>query len=133
MACRPGPRRQKPNSGNEILDAAIAGKAKYLGRGQGGIVFDGGDKIIKAASIIPYHWNNGLRTQDQANAKLQSEIDIVDELIKAGMPGLLPLTPVMHEGRLFSIREKVSLDGIDQQAIDDAGTGGAGGRSEEAR
>lgn len=112
---------QSPTSGNEILDAAIAGKAQYLGRGQGGIAFDAGDRIIKAASIVPYHWNHGLRTQDQANAKLQSEIDIVNELQAAGMPNLMPLTPVMHEGRLFAIREKVSLDGLDQQAIDDAG------------
>jgi len=111
----------KPNSGNAYLDKVLSGQGQFLGAGQGGMAFDAGDKIVKASAIVPYHWNNGVRTAEQANEKLQSEIDIVNELQAAGVPGLLPLEPVMHEGRLFAVRDKVDLENITQEAIDDAG------------
>lgn len=109
------------DSGNPVLDAALSGRAEYLGRGHGGVVFGVGDKVVKASSIVPFHWNNGLRNEKGANDKLMQEAEIVEELKSAGVPGVLPLEVIEHDGRVFAIRDKISLDGIDQQAIDDAG------------
>lgn len=109
------------NSGNPVLDAALSGRAKYLGRGHGGVVFGVGDKVVKASSIVPFHWTGGLRDEQSANEKLKQEASIVEELQSAGVPGVLPLEVIEHDGRVFAIRDMVSLDGIDQQAIDDAG------------
>lgn len=109
------------DSGNPVLDAALSGRAEYLGRGHGGVVFGVGNKVVKASSIVPFHWNNGLRNEKGANDKLIQEAEIIDELKSAGVPGVLPLEVIEHDGRVFAIRDKISLDGIDQQAIDDAG------------
>jgi hypothetical protein len=113
--------RETPDSGNAHLDKVLRGEGEFLGRGQGGMVFGSGDKVVKAATVTPYHWNQGVRSPEQGNADLRNEADVVDEMIAAGVENLLPLTTIEHEGRVFAVREKVQLDGFTQEHIDQAG------------
>lgn len=110
-----------PTSPNETLNAILSGNGEFLGRGHGGVVVGYGDKVVKASSIVPFHWNQGLRGIEEANQKLRDEASVVDTLKQAGVSGLMPLEVIEHDGRTFAIRDKIKLDGIDQQAIDDAG------------
>jgi len=108
-------------SANYAIDKALIGQSPLVGQGNGGMVFDGGDHILKASSIVPFHWVNGLRSLNQANEKLQGEIDVSNKLNAAGVAGILPLTPIMHEGRLYATRERVELEGLTQDHINQAG------------
>lgn len=100
-----------PTSGHPSVDAVLSGKGKFLGKGHEGQAFDAGDgQVVKAAAITPFHWNNGVRSDEEANAGIKKQADNTNAMIDAGVPGLLPQKLVHHEGRSYAVMPKVDTN-----------------------
>lgn len=101
----------KPDSASESVNHVLAGKGKFLGRGNDGLAFDAGNgQVVKASSDIPFHWNNGLRDNHEGRNILQNQAKLNEHLRAAGVPGLLPQELHEHGGRTFITMPKVDTE-----------------------
>lgn len=101
----------KPDSASESVNHVLAGKGKFLGRGNDGLAFDAGNgQVVKASSDIPFHWNNGLRDNHEGRNILQNQVKVNEHLRAAGVPGLLPQELHEHGGRTFVTMPKVNTE-----------------------
>lgn len=101
----------KPTTASDTVNKVLSGNGKYLGKGHEAMVFDAGDgNVVKAAVLVPFHWNNGVRPSADANKIVHDSVNAGNELIKKGVPGILPQKAIDHEGRAFSVMPKVDTD-----------------------
>jgi len=99
-----------PPSGKPDIDAVVSGKAKLLGKGDDGIAFRVGDKVVKVSTTVPYQpFNPGHRTPQQANAMLRSQVETGNKLADAGVPGMLRSEYVHHGDKGFQIKPFVEI------------------------
>jgi hypothetical protein len=102
----------KKNSGNQYVDAVINGQAEFLGKGEDGVTYRVGDKAVKSGSSVPYHavfYNRPHRTPEEALGNIKNEFETGQNLLKAGVPGILPQQFFVHDGRGFIIRPFIQV------------------------
>lgn len=101
----------KPTDDHRI-QAVADGKAKFLGKGNDGLVFDVGDEVVKVSTAVPYHWTNTKHFVPEPYAgvaKLKKEVEINEELRAKGVPGLLPQQFKQVGGKGFSFKPKLTM------------------------
>lgn len=91
-----------PTSGHPTLDAVLRGEGAHLGKGNDGVVFRHGDRVVKAATVVPYVPENGGRTLDEASRALGREAAAHRAL--ADLPHVQAIDHVEHEGRAFLVK-----------------------------
>lgn len=98
-----------PTSPDPTLNRALRGEGRFLGKGDQGVAVRVGDEVVKAATIAPYHPENGIRSREQANQNLEREQAAHDLLAQH------PLTPacrlVHHQGRTYLVKPYLSPAG----------------------
>jgi len=97
------------------------GQAKFLGKGDDGMAFDTGDHVVKVSTVVPFHWTNyrGTYTPEQAARQLRDQVALNNEMLDAGVPGLLRQGFFMHGGKGFAPMQKLQIpDKFEQQHID---------------
>jgi hypothetical protein len=98
------------NSGNEHVDAVASGEGELLGKGNDGIVFGVGDKVVKVSTTVPFQpFNRGHLTPDIAKERLIGQAEVNNKLIDAGVPGLLRQKVVDHGDKAFAVRDKLDI------------------------
>ena len=96
------------HTGSEAIDKISNGKGKLLGSGDDGLAYDAGDKVVKVSTTAPFHAFNGEhRSPAEAVHRLKGQAEINNDMIKAGVPGLLPQTFEEHGNRGFITMEKL--------------------------
>jgi len=99
-----------PPSGNPDIDAVTSGKAKFLGKGDDGMAFKHGDKVVKVSTTVPYQPENpGHRSPEEAATMLQKQVAIGNELADAGVPGIQRSEFVKHGDKGFQIKPWVEI------------------------
>ena len=99
-----------PPSGNPDIDAVTSGKAKFLGKGDDGMAFKHGDKVVKVSTTVPYQPENpGHRSPEQAADMLKQQVAIGNELADAGVPGIQRSEFVKHGDKGFQIKPWVEI------------------------
>lgn len=113
-----------PASGRPDIDAVISGKAKLLGKGDDGIAFRVGDKVVKVSTTVPYQpFNPGHRSPRDANEMLRKQVEVGNKLASAGVPGMLRSEYVHHGDKGFQIKPYVEIPSkLTQAQLDDART-----------
>jgi hypothetical protein len=94
-----------PLSGRPELDAVIGGKAEFLGKGDDGLAFRVGDKVVKVSTTVPYQPENpGHRTPQQAADMLRAQVEVGNKLAGAGVKGIQRSEFVQHGDKGFQIK-----------------------------
>jgi hypothetical protein len=103
--------KKQGDSGNEFVDAVINGKGKMVGKGDDSVVFQVGDKIVKASTTVPYHPVGGgpHRTPEQAMSMAKSQFETGEKLRKMGVPGIPKTEMVKHGDKVFTVRDNLTL------------------------
>lgn len=96
---------------NPHLRSVMNGTAKLLGRGNDGIVWSTGNKVVKMGGVTPYHRGNhhAYRTPAEARERIQAEHDIGQAMRAAGVTGVPDSEYVEHEGRGYLIRDHLRI------------------------
>jgi DNA-binding FrmR family transcriptional regulator len=122
-----------PKSGRADIDAVIEGKAKLLGKGDDGLAFKVGDKVVKVSTTVPFQPENpGHRTPEQAADMLKKQVETGNMLADKGIKGIQRSEFVKHGDKGFQIKpfveipEKLTREQLDKiqetlHAIHDAG------------
>jgi len=98
-----------PKSGNADINAVIDGSAKLLGKGDDGIAFHVGDKVVKVSTTVPFQPDNpGHRSPGAAADMLRQQTDIGNTLADKGIP-VLRSTFVKHGDKGFQIKPYVEI------------------------
>lgn len=105
---------------NADINAVIEGKAKLLGKGDDGLAFKVGDKVVKVSTTVPFQPDNpGHRTPEQAKQMIRTQVIIGNKLADK-VPGIQRSTFVEHGDKGFQIKpyvdipEKFSLAQLDK-------------------
>lgn len=99
-----------PESGNAHIDAVISGEAKFLGKGNDGVVFEHDGKIIKASTTVPFQpFNRGHLSSMEAKDRLKEQFETAKEMHKAGVPGIMKQSLREHGEKAFVIRDKLEI------------------------
>ena len=98
-------------SGNASVDAVLSGKAKFLGKGDDGLVFDDGNgNAVKVSTTVPYIWSNHFhRSPAESAAVFRKQTDTGNEMLDAGVPGIMRQETVEHGGKVFAVRPMVDI------------------------
>lgn len=97
-----------PKSGRADIDAVIEGKAEALGKGDDGIAFKVGDKVVKVSTTVPYQPENpGHRTPKQAIEMLKKQVEAGNKL--SDIAGIQRSEFVEHGDKGFQIKEWVKI------------------------
>jgi len=99
-----------PLSGRDDIDAVISGKAKLLGKGDDGLAFKVGDKVVKVSTTVPFQpMNEGHRTPAEAADMLKEQVATGNMLADKGIPGVQRSEFVKHGDKGFQIKEWVEI------------------------
>jgi 3'-phosphoadenosine 5'-phosphosulfate sulfotransferase (PAPS reductase)/FAD synthetase len=99
-----------PPSGNPDIDAVTSGKAKFLGKGDDGMAFHVGDKVVKVSSTVPYHPDNpGHRSPEGAADMLRAQVDVGNHLADLGVPCIQRSEFIKHGDKGFQIKPWVRI------------------------
>jgi hypothetical protein len=97
------------HASNEDINAVIEGKAKPLGKGDDGVAFKVGGKVVKVSTTVPYHPENpGHRTPEQAKQMIRAQVVIGNQLADK-VPGIQRSEFVAHGDKGFQIKEYVEI------------------------
>jgi len=96
----------KADSGDKHVDAVLRGEGQYLGRGDDGLAFRVGDKVVKVSSTVPFQpMNEGHRSPEQARDRLLEQARNHNALHAAGIPGVAPVRTLVHGDKAFQIQQ----------------------------
>lgn len=99
-----------PESKDPYIEAVRAGKAELLGKGDDGIAFKVGDKVLKVSTTVPFQpMNPGHRTPEDAKNMLRQQSANAKEMIEAGIPGILPSVFVEHGDKGFELKDFIQV------------------------
>ena len=103
--------RGMPASGNDSVNAVIRGDGKLLGRGNDGMVFRVGDKVVKVGIVTPYHASvtRMYRTPREATERLKGQVAIGEHLRKLGVPMIPETDFVEYDERGYAIRDYMDI------------------------
>jgi len=96
-------------TGNAAIDTIAGGGGTFLGKGQDGVAWSVGNQVVKASTPIPFHPLSAqvTITPEQAADRLITQVERNNDLVKAGVPGLLPMGIERHEDKAFAIMDKL--------------------------
>jgi len=99
------------SSGNAAVDAVVNGQGKMVGKGDDSVVFQVGDKIVKASTTVPYHPVGGgmHRTPNEAIVMARKQFETGEKLREMGVPGI-PKTEMVRLGdKVFTVRDNLEI------------------------
>lgn len=89
------------------------GKAEILGKGDDGVAFGVGDKVVKMSTVVPYVWSNpGQRTPDEAADMLSEDYATAHLMRKAGVPGI-PEQKLVYENTVYGPKTFIVMPRFD--------------------
>jgi len=95
-------------SKNETVNAVLDGKAEFLGKGDDGLAFRVGDKVVKVSTPVPYHpENNMYLTPEKAVDRLRKQAEVGNEL--ADIKGVQRSEFISGHGKGFQIKDWVEI------------------------
>jgi 3'-phosphoadenosine 5'-phosphosulfate sulfotransferase (PAPS reductase)/FAD synthetase len=98
-----------PKSGHLDIDAVIEGKAELLGKGDDGLAFKVGNKVVKVSTTVPYQPDNpGHRSPEQAKEMIRAQVVIGNHLADQ-VQGIQRSTFVAHGDKGFQIKPYVRI------------------------
>ena len=102
----------------DVLDE----KAEFLGKGDDGMAFRAGDKVVKVSTGVPFQpMNHGHLTPKAAANRLVHQANVSEHLRKLGVPGLLPMKTYRHGDKSFQVRDHVEIPRkLTKEQLDDA-------------
>lgn len=111
-----------PKHGRAEIDAVVGGKAEFLGKGDDGLAFRVGDKVVKVSTTVPFQPENpGHRSPQQAIDMLRDQAVVGNKLADMGIEGVQRSEFVVHGDKGFQIKEWVEIpDKLTQAQLDEA-------------
>lgn len=111
-----------PGSGDADVDAVTSGRAKFLGKGDDGLVFQSGDNVVKVSTTVPFQpFNPGHRSPQQAADMLARQAETSERMRADGIPGILPTKLVRHGDKAFAVRPYVDIpEKLTREQLDEA-------------
>lgn len=102
------------------IKAVLKGEAEHLGKGDDGVVFRHGGKVVKVSTTVPFQpMNPGHLTPEAAANRLQHQANVSEHLRKLGVPGLVPIKTFRHGDKAFQVRDHVEIpEHLTQEHID---------------
>lgn len=101
---------EAPPSGNPDVDAVTSGKAEFLGKGDDGLAFKVGDKVVKVSTTVPYQPENpGHRSPEQAVDMLRRQVEVGNKLADLGVPGIQRSEFVQAGDKGFQVKPWVEI------------------------
>lgn len=99
------------SSGNAAVDAVVNGQGKMVGKGDDSVVFQVGDKIVKASTTVPYHPVGGgmHRTPTEAIVMARKQFETGEKLREMGVPGIPKAEMVRHGDKVFTVRDNLAI------------------------
>lgn len=98
------------STSNEHINAVISGKAEHLGKGDDGIAFRHGDKVVKVSTTVPYQpFNPGHLTPEAAADRLGQQVATGNAMHDVGVPGIMRSEFVRHGDKGFQIKPYVEI------------------------
>lgn len=95
---------KRRSTGHPAVDAVIAGRGEFLGKGNDGVVWRVGPYIVKGSTTVPYiPTNPGHRHPTRAAQLLVREAKLARHLVSRGVPGII-VPEVVHVGRGRSLK-----------------------------
>ena len=92
------------------INAVIEGVAKVLGKGDDGIAFRVGDKVVKVSTTVPFVPDNpGHRSPAKAIDMLENQVKVGNKLADLGVPGIQRSEYVKHGDKGFQIKPYVEI------------------------
>lgn len=92
------------------INRVLHGTAKFLGKGDDGLVFQSGDQAVKVSTVVPYQPGNAFyKTPERAVQVAREQHETQRAMKAAGVPGLLDEKFVEHDGRGYTIRPYVEI------------------------
>ncbi len=99
-----------PKSGNAAIDAVSSGKAEFLGKGDDGLAFRVGGKVVKVSTTVPFQPDNpGHRTPEGAIKMLRGQAELGNKLAGLGVKGIQRSEFVVHGDKGFQIKPWVEI------------------------
>lgn len=99
-----------PEHGRAEIDAVVTGKAEFLGKGDDGLAFRVGDKVVKVSTTVPYQPENpGHRTPQGAADMLRKQVEVGNKLADLGVPCVQRSEFVQHGDKGFQIKPWVKI------------------------
>ena len=114
-----------PNSADPRVNAVLRGEGEYLGKGDDGLAFRVGDRVVKVSTTVPYQpMNNYHRSPGDAQQRMLEQSRVHNEMHRLGIPGVLPVETVVHGDKAFQIQPhldtKTKLSVEQLQAVRDS-------------
>jgi RNA polymerase sigma factor (sigma-70 family) len=110
-----------PDHHDHRINMIANGQAKFLGKGDDGMAFDTGDHVVKVSTVVPFHWTNyhGTYTPEHAAKTFREKVSLNNEMLDAGVPGLLKQGFFHHGGKGFATMPKLQIpERFEQHHID---------------
>ena len=99
-----------PKTDHKHIAPVLEGKAEFLGKGDDGLAFKVGDKVVKVSTTVPYQPENpGHRTPEQAKDMLRKQVEVGNMLADKGIEGVQRSTFVEHGDKGFQIKPYVEI------------------------
>lgn len=99
-----------PPSSNKHIRAVLDQKAEFLGKGDDGLAFRDGNKVVKVSTTVPYVPENpGHLSPEAAASRLEQQTEVSEHLRRAGVPGILPTEFIRHGDKGYAIRDHVEI------------------------
>lgn len=106
---------------NEAINAVRDGKAKMLGKGDDGLAFKAGDRVVKVSTTVPFQpFNPGHRTPAAAAAMLEKQVALGNKLADLGIPTVRSRFE-KHGDKGFQIKPFVEIpEKLTREQLDEA-------------
>lgn len=99
-----------PPSDNPYIEAVRTGKAEPLGKGDDGVAFGVGDKVVKMSTTVPFHpFNQGHRSANEAMDMLAEDFANAKMMRNDGVPGIPPQSLRAHGDKAFVIMPRFQI------------------------
>jgi len=99
-----------PKTDHKHIAPVLEGKAEFLGKGDDGLAFRVGDKVVKVSTTVPYVPENpGHRTPEQAKDMLRKQVEVGNMLADKGIDGVQRSTFVEHGDKGYQIKPYVEI------------------------
>ncbi len=99
-----------PASKNADIQAVLDAKAIFLGKGDDGLAFKVGSKVVKVSTTVPFQPENpGHRSPKEAVAMLRKQSEVGNKLADMGVPGIQRSEFLEHGDKGFQIKDWVEI------------------------
>lgn len=93
-----------PDSRHQAVNAVLRGEGQFLGKGDDGVVFRVGDRVVKVSTTVPYQPTNaGHLTPEAAADRLMKQADVMGQMRAEGIPGIPEVEALRHGDKAFVV------------------------------